>query len=176
MSYLAASPLPTHNPMTSTKAAAIVAFFTAWSILGNCTPCAAKDPVRFITDVMAVLSLGGMQRLRLPRQFQWQERLQALPPGPRSFRRLPVAESRYAGQRIDPQRPAESLLLLKATASIPHEGGRRFRADSPEYRILANWIAAGIAPTRPACRCRLPWTFRPPNASYSTRQNAFDSR
>ena len=48
------------------------------------------------------------------------------------------------GRRIDPQRPAESLLLLKATASIPHEGGRRFRTDSLEYSILSNWITSGM--------------------------------
>lgn len=40
--------------------------------------------------------------------------------------------------------PDASLLLLKPTMSVPHQGGRRFKSDSPEYRILRNWIAAGM--------------------------------
>jgi Protein of unknown function (DUF1549)/Protein of unknown function (DUF1553) len=52
------------------------------------------------------------------------------------------------GRRINKDRPAESLILIKPTASIPHEGGRRFGVDSPEYRILAGWIALG-APLDP---------------------------
>ncbi|MBL8797100.1 MAG: DUF1549 domain-containing protein [Planctomycetia bacterium] len=45
------------------------------------------------------------------------------------------------GRRTDPLRPADSLLLLKATAQVPHEGGKRFAADSLEYSILQRWIA-----------------------------------
>jgi hypothetical protein len=33
--------------------------------------------------------------------------------------------------------------LLKATKTIAHKGGEKIKADGPEYRILADWIAAG---------------------------------
>src|SRR4051794_20924393 len=33
-------------------------------------------------------------------------------------------------RRTNPMEPDRSLILLKATAQIPHEGGLRFRADS----------------------------------------------
>ena len=46
-------------------------------------------------------------------------------------------------RRVNPLRPAESLLLLKATAQVPHEGGRRFATDSVTYRLLHDWIAQG---------------------------------
>lgn len=46
-------------------------------------------------------------------------------------------------RRTDPADPLNSLLLLKATAAIPHEGGKRTSPDSPEYRMLRDWIAAG---------------------------------
>lgn len=52
------------------------------------------------------------------------------------------------GRRVCPDEPARSLLLLKATAAVPHGGGRRFEVDSPEYRVLADWIASGLAPPR----------------------------
>jgi hypothetical protein len=56
-------------------------------------------------------------------------------------------------RRVDPLSPDESLLLLKATTALAHEGGRRFPRDSDEYRVLRDWIAAGAqddAATAPA--------------------------
>ena len=47
------------------------------------------------------------------------------------------------GRRINAADPGRSLLLLKSTAAIPHKGGKRFDVDSVEYKILADWIAAG---------------------------------
>ncbi|MDB5318638.1 MAG: hypothetical protein JWN40_269 [Phycisphaerales bacterium] len=44
---------------------------------------------------------------------------------------------------IDPDR---SLILLKATAQIAHEGGQRFRTDSLEYNIFRRWIETGTPP------------------------------
>jgi len=46
-------------------------------------------------------------------------------------------------RRVNPLAPESSLLLLKPTTQVPHEGGMRFRKESEEYRILANWIAQG---------------------------------
>ncbi len=43
--------------------------------------------------------------------------------------------------RLEPDR---SLLLLKPSMEIPHEGGRRFHADERSYAILRDWIAAGM--------------------------------
>jgi hypothetical protein len=53
------------------------------------------------------------------------------------------------GRRIAMADPASSLILLKPTATIPHGGGRRFKPDSLEYRVLAEWIAAGAPPPSP---------------------------
>lgn len=50
-----------------------------------------------------------------------------------------------AGRRIDRLTPDASLLLLKATAAVAHEGGKRFDERSPEYRILVRWIEQGLA-------------------------------
>ncbi len=47
------------------------------------------------------------------------------------------------GRRLDLAVPGKSLLLLKATGTVPHKGGKRFEVGSPEYLTLANWIAAG---------------------------------
>jgi hypothetical protein len=47
------------------------------------------------------------------------------------------------GRRVDREEPARSLLLLKATTAMPHGGGQRVEVDTPEYRVLSEWIAAG---------------------------------
>ncbi len=45
--------------------------------------------------------------------------------------------------RIDLNNPDKSLLLLKPTGAVPHGGGRRFTADSQEYRAILQWIRDG---------------------------------
>lgn len=47
------------------------------------------------------------------------------------------------GRRITPTDPGRSLILTKPTGAVPHKGGLRFRLDSLEYKVLADWIAAG---------------------------------
>jgi hypothetical protein len=46
-------------------------------------------------------------------------------------------------RRVDVVDPDKSLVLLKPTTQLPHEGGLRFRTDAPEYDVLRRWIAAG---------------------------------
>ncbi len=47
------------------------------------------------------------------------------------------------GRRVNVFSPDESLLLLKATQAVAHEGGKRFDRNSWEYRTLREWIAGG---------------------------------
>jgi hypothetical protein len=52
------------------------------------------------------------------------------------------------GRRIDNQEPEKSLFLLKPTKQMPHGGAKRFDKDSPDYRLLLEWINNGArAPT-----------------------------
>jgi hypothetical protein len=51
------------------------------------------------------------------------------------------------GRRINPLDPDLSLLLLKATNQVPHEGGRRIDRSSDAYRILRTWIEQPSAPS-----------------------------
>jgi len=54
-----------------------------------------------------------------------------------------------SGRRVNRIEPAKSLALLKATAGVAHEGGKRFRNDSPEYKILTQWIEQGLVAPKP---------------------------
>jgi hypothetical protein len=53
-----------------------------------------------------------------------------------------VEEAR--GRRLFPAAPEHSLMLLKATATLPHGGGKRLDTDSTDYRLLVRWIAQGM--------------------------------
>jgi mono/diheme cytochrome c family protein len=103
----------------------------------------AAEPVFFRTDVMQVLSkagcnLGGCHgngggkggfKLSLRGQdaeLDWQ-----------------AIAREQGGRRVNLLEPETSLLLLKATGSVAHEGGKRFGPDSPEYATLLGWLRSG---------------------------------
>jgi hypothetical protein len=48
------------------------------------------------------------------------------------------------GRRVLPSAPAHSLLLMKATGELPHEGGARLDRESSDYRTLERWIRTGM--------------------------------
>src|SRR5207302_861702 len=39
--------------------------------------------------------------------------------------------------------PGRSMILTKPTTALPHKGGKRFDINSPEYKVLSEWIASG---------------------------------
>jgi len=47
------------------------------------------------------------------------------------------------GRRVNRVEPLSSLFLLKATATIPHGGKQRMQVGSPQYAMLAAWVAQG---------------------------------
>ena len=48
-----------------------------------------------------------------------------------------------AGRRLNAASPDDSLMLLKATAGVPHEGGQRTKVGEKYYEMLRAWIADG---------------------------------
>ncbi len=85
------------------------------------------------------------------------------------------------GRRINAGAAERSLLLLKATAGVPHGGGRKIEEGSPAQKRLARWIAegarAGIPDERPVVALQVEpeevalW----PGESYQLRVSAIDA-
>ncbi len=48
-----------------------------------------------------------------------------------------------SGRRFNRSRPEQSLMLLKPTQGVPHEGGFLFDEKSRTYLVLKQWIAEG---------------------------------
>jgi hypothetical protein len=49
-------------------------------------------------------------------------------------------------RRVNKIEPAKSLILLKPTMAIGHGGGKRMDTSSLEYKVIVEWIAAGMTP------------------------------
>ena len=47
------------------------------------------------------------------------------------------------GRRVNAAAPDSSLLLLKATGAVPHEGGQITKINSDYYNIVKSWISGG---------------------------------
>src|SRR3954468_20092232 len=115
-------------------------------LLAICPALAAADEVSFRNDVMPVLAKAGCNagachgnksgkagfKLSLRGQDPEQDY-------------LTLTRDTFA-RRTNPIDPDQSLILLKPTTAIAHEGGLRFGRDSQEYQILRKWIAAGTPP------------------------------
>ena len=48
-----------------------------------------------------------------------------------------------SGRRFNRAKPSDSLMLLKPTQGVPHEGGFLFDEDSRAYKLIEQWIAEG---------------------------------
>ncbi len=53
------------------------------------------------------------------------------------------------GRRTSAPLPETSLLILKPVNAVPHGGGRRLEKDSRGFRVLQDWITAGMPRTNP---------------------------
>lgn len=70
------------------------------------------------------------------------------------------------GRRIFPAAPENSLLLLKATNQVSHEGGERFKKGSEFYQTIYHWIQQGAPASIPDEPVLEHITVSPPDAIY----------
>ena len=110
----------------------------------------AAEPGRFNVEVMAVLSKAGCNQGACHGNLNGKGGFKLSLRGDDSGWDYGVLTRDLLGRRSNVLRPAESLILQKATGAVPHEGGRRFDANSVEYGILHRWIAAGMPPSKDA--------------------------
>lgn len=65
------------------------------------------------------------------------------------------------GRRVFPADPERSLLLQKPTGGLPHGGGIRLEREGPHFRMLREWIAAGMPRRQPGVPELMQITLRP---------------
>ena len=118
--------------------AVIVTFIAGANAAGIAEPKAS-----FRNDVMAVLSKAGCNAGPCHGNQNGKASFKLSLRGDDPEYDLYALTRDMFARRINSADPDQSLLLLKATTQLAHEGGLRFRKDSPEYDILRRWIAAG---------------------------------
>ena len=108
-------------------------------VLGNVT----FGDVSFRNDVMAVLSRGGCNQGICHGNKNGKGGFKLSLRGQDPEADFDTLTSRVFARRLNRMDPGRSLVLLKATGQVSHEGGLCFQRDSREYRILNEWIASG---------------------------------
>lgn len=112
-------------------------------VAGSATPGWASPP-SFRRDVMPVLSKAGCNLGTCHGNQHGKGGFKLSLRGQDSATDFTTLTRSHASRRINLLNPADSLLLRKPLALVPHEGGRRLHTNSTEYRILHDWIAAGM--------------------------------
>src|SRR5262249_8948071 len=93
-------------------------------LLGVAALCPARgqEPVSFRQEVMAVLSRGGCNQGTCHGNLNGKGGFKLSLRGEDPAKDYAALTHDQLGRRINRVRPTESLLLLKATGRIPHEG------------------------------------------------------
>jgi hypothetical protein len=106
---------------------------------------AADDAISFRNDAMAVFSKAGCNAGTCHGNKYGKGGFKLSLRGQDPDLDHAVLTRDLLARRVDTFEPDRSLILLKPTGQIPHEGGVRFRTDSHEYQILRRWIESGAA-------------------------------
>lgn len=105
---------------------------------------AEADPISFTNDLVPVFSKYGCNGGGCHGKADGQNgfKLSLFGYEPWNDHDYLVRDSR--GRRIFRAAPEHSLLLLKATGEIPHQGGSRLKKDSADYEAIVRWIKQGL--------------------------------
>src|SRR5205809_6202054 len=94
---------------------------------------AYAEPVSLRQDVMPVLSRAGCNAGACHGNLNGKGGFKLSLKGEDPAADLAALTRDMLARRTDPHRPAESLILQKATGGVPHEGGTHFSKASTEY-------------------------------------------
>jgi hypothetical protein len=104
----------------------------------------AEYPVSFVRDVMPAISKMGCNAGTCHGSAKGKNGFKLSLRGydPLSDHRALTDD--LAGRRFNRAAPDQSLMLLKASGSVPHTGGVLSRPGEPYYELLRAWITAGV--------------------------------
>lgn len=104
----------------------------------------AEYPVSFVRDVMPAISKMGCNAGTCHGSAKGKNGFKLSLRGydPLSDHRALTDD--LAGRRFNRAAPDQSLMLLKASGSVPHTGGMLSRPGEPYYELLRAWIAGGV--------------------------------
>jgi hypothetical protein len=106
---------------------------------------AARRPVSFANDVMPVLARAGCNSGACHGSASGKKGFRVSLRGYDPASDYVRLTRGTAGRRLNRVEPGRSLLVLKPTGQVPHEGGKRFDPHSRYAGLLSRWIGEGAA-------------------------------
>ncbi|HEV8541952.1 MAG TPA: DUF1549 and DUF1553 domain-containing protein [Verrucomicrobiae bacterium] len=104
---------------------------------------ADNPPIRFVRDVVPIMSRIGCNAGTCHGSAKGKNGFKLSLRGYDPQFDYQALITDIAGRRFNRVKAEESLMLLKPTAEVPHEGGMVLKPDSREYKLLRDWIAQG---------------------------------
>lgn len=114
---------------------------------GSQSPVVVETPVSFELDVQPILAAHGCNAGACHGKQRGQNGFQLSLLGFDSNFDYDAIVRQARGRRLTIRSPESSLLVQKATAELPHGGGRKIEVGSKAYATLTAWIRQG-APRR----------------------------
>ncbi len=113
-------------------------------ILASPTVASAADSFHFENDILPILGRYGCNSSGCHGKAEGQGgfKLSIFGSDPEADYNTLTKEGR--GRRTFPSSPDESLLLRKGTGRLAHGGGTKLPYGEEDYRVIRNWIAAGM--------------------------------
>ena len=102
-----------------------------------------QPPIRFTHDVMPVLSGVGCNAGTCHGAAKGKNGFKLSLRGYDAEFDYDALVNELQGRRVNRVDPANSLMLLKPTAQVPHEGGHVLQVDSRRYNTILQWIKEG---------------------------------
>src|SRR5687768_2128326 len=104
---------------------------------------ARAEDISFRNDVMAILSKSGCNAGACHGNANGKASFKLSLRGESPDLDFAALTQDQFNRRVDLMEPDQSLILLKASAQLAHEGGQRFKTNSWEYLALSKWVADG---------------------------------
>src|SRR3954447_14757140 len=119
----------------------------AWllvAILGVSPSAEGADRATFERDIVPILTRAGCNAGACHGKARGQNGFQLSLLGFDADSDYAAIVREARGRRVFPAAPETSLLLRKASAQVPHGGGKRLDLDGAFYQTLLRWVAGGL--------------------------------
>ncbi len=113
---------------------------------------ATAPPIQFVREVMPVLSKVGCNAGTCHGSAKGKNGFKLSLRGYDSEFDYNALVNDISGRRFNRVVADQSLMLLKPTAEVPHEGGQALKPGSRYYHILKQWIMEGLQSELPSAR------------------------
>src|SRR5258707_12048552 len=105
---------------------------------------AAMPPVRFVREIEPLISKAGCNAGTCHGSAKGKNGFKLSLRGYDPDFDYQALINDLSGRRFDRVAVDESLMLLKPTAEVPHEGRQVFKTGSRQYQLLRQWIVEGV--------------------------------